>query len=60
MTNWIELLGFAISLTEMVLKNIPKTELAQEQVENAQAALDKLKEVHGTAVTKAQLDSLRG
>lgn len=58
--NWLELLNLGLNIVEMVLQNIPNTELPQEQIDNAKAALAKLREVQGTPVTKAQLDSLRG
>ena len=58
--NWLELLNLGLNIVDMVLKNIPNTELSQEQIDNAKAALVKLREVQGTPVTKKQLDDLRG
>lgn len=49
-----------LELADALLSKIPGTELTREQIQNAIAAHNKYMEVHGTPVTKAQLESLRG
>lgn len=58
--NWWQAFDLGLTLLEGILKNIPKTEATVEQLENAQAALASLRKFHGSPVTKAQMESLRG
>jgi len=59
--NWLTLLGYLLPIAEGVLTNIKgEGSMTVEQIQNAEAALASLQAVHGSAVTKAQMDSLRG
>lgn len=58
--NLFELLGVSLTLLEMVLEKAKASGAAVEVVQALEAGIAKLREVHGTPVTKAQLESLRG
>jgi hypothetical protein len=60
--DYAGLFGIGLQIIEQVLAQWKSKSgaTAVEQIQNAEAALAKLKEVHGSPVTKAQLDSLRG
>lgn len=53
------LLGLALNILNGVLGSIKGTGVATEVVAGIQAAVDALAAVHGTDVTKAQLEGLR-
>jgi len=57
------LLGIGLQIVSGVLANIkqsPTVTLTEEQLEDAEAGLALLQKFHGSPVTKAQLESLRG
>lgn len=56
--SWLVLLQLAISLTQGILSGLTTAEAPQEVLDALQAALTKLNEVHGTLVTKAQVDGI--
>lgn len=58
--NVFELLGVSLTLLEMVLEKAKASGATVEVIQALEAGLAKLREVHGTPVTKAQLESLRG
>lgn len=61
--NWYDIFNLALSVVEGVLGNIKSNKSAAftvEQLENAQAAVVELRKFHGSPVTKAQMESLRG
>jgi hypothetical protein len=58
--NLFDLLTLSLQLVEMVLTKAKSQGAATEVVEALEAGLAKLREVHGTEVTKAQLGTLRG
>ena len=59
--KWVQLLGYLLPIVEGVVTNIKGDSSATvEQIQNAEAALASLQAVHGSAVTKAQIDGLRG
>lgn len=58
--NWYDIFEIGLSLLEGVLKNMKAGGATVEQLENAEAAVESLRTFHGTDVTKAQMESLRG
>lgn len=59
----ITLIGIGLQIVSGVLgelKKSPTAVLTAEQMAEAEAGLELLAKVHGTAVTKAQMDALRG
>lgn len=58
--NWYQIFDLGLTLLEGVLKNMKGTGATVEQLENAQAAIESLRKFHGSSVTKAQMESLRG
>jgi len=57
--EWQMLLNVALSLSKIVLAQATKSKLPAEIIESLQVAVAKLEEVHGTPVTKDQVESLR-
>ena len=57
--DWTVLVTLAISLTKGLLAAATKAQLPQEILDSLQAALDAFYKVHGTEVTKSQLELLR-
>lgn len=63
MPNWYDIFNLALSVVEGVLaqlKNNSTADITVEQLQNAQAAVAELRKFHGSPVTKAQMESLRG
>lgn len=61
--NYYDIFNLALSVIEGVLAQVQNSKSAAmtvEQLQNAQAAVAELRKWHGTPVTKAQLESLRG
>ena len=57
------LISIGLQILSGVLSNLkksPTTTLTAEQIADAEAGLMAFQKVHGTLVTKAQVDSLRG
>lgn len=60
--DYTALLGIALQLADGAIKGLKSksAQMTSEQIENVEAALASLQKFHGTAVTAAQLDSLKG
>lgn len=61
--NWYDIFNLALSVLEGVLGRVQDNKSAAftvEQLEDAKAAVAKLRQFHGLPVTKAQMESLRG
>lgn len=56
--DWITLLQIIISLTKGVLGGLTTANAPQEILDALSTALSKLQEVHGSLVTKAQVDGI--
>jgi hypothetical protein len=56
--GWITIIQLVISLTEGVLGGLTKSNAPQEILDALSVALGKLQEVHGTLVTKSQVDGI--
>lgn len=57
--DWTVLIQVALSLAKVVLSQATKSSLPAEVIADVQAAVDALQRVHGTSVTKEQVESLR-
>ncbi len=57
--DWTLLITLAISLTKGLLATATKAQLPQEILDALQSALNSFTLVHGTPVTKDQLEQLR-
>jgi hypothetical protein len=56
--GWLTIIRLIISLTEGVLGGLTKSNAPQEILDALNVALAKLQEVHGTLVTKVQVDGI--
>jgi hypothetical protein len=57
--DWFSLLGVAIGLLKGVLAAATTSKLPQEILDAIQSSITALQGVHGSPVTKAQLEQLR-
>lgn len=58
--NWWTVFDIGLTLLEGVLSKLGASGATVEQLQNAEAAVASLRRFHGTDVTKAQMESLRG
>lgn len=58
--GYFDLILVGIKVVEGILAQATKAQLPQEVLTSLEAALNVLRGVYGTPVTKAQLESLRG
>jgi hypothetical protein len=56
--GWISLIQLAIALTEGALNGLTKATAPQEILDALSSALASLQQVHGSLVTKAQVDGI--